>query len=94
MTGYIVVASRANPLLREMQTHAAGMQTHNATNTGTHTHVHIIILTHNATKTLHRQTRTYIRTVVTPALQSVAQSDPLGTMVLFEWGQTMELFGI
>lgn len=82
MAGYLFWPPEKKPLLREMQTH----------NT-THTHkwllhTHMIQLnthTHNTTKTKH--THTY--TVVT-----VAQSDPLCTMVPFEWGQTMELFGI
>lgn len=67
MTGYIV---RENPLLREMQTHAAGMQIHNATDT--HTHVRIIIL-NNADKTLHRQTEknTHTHTVVTPKSSTI-----------------------
>lgn len=36
MSGYIVDNHRENPLLWEMQTHAAGIQTHNATQTDTH----------------------------------------------------------
>lgn len=77
--------SRENPLLQEMQTHAAGCR-RTMPQTHTHTHVCIIIL-NNATKTSRRQTdkNTHTHTVVTTALQRVAQSDPLGTMVLFEW---------
>lgn len=51
---------------------------------------------HRNTARTNRQERTHTNThtVVTPASQWVAQWDRLCTMVLFEWGQTMELFGI
>ncbi len=50
--------------------------------------------THPHTHQTHTHTHTHTHRVFTPALQREAQSDQLGTMVLFEWGQTIELFGI
>ncbi len=76
----------------------ASTQCHTQTDTHTrpynNTHTQCHQNTAQTNRQEHTRTHTHTHTVVTTALQRGAQSDPLGTMVLFEWGQTMELFGI
>lgn len=90
MAGYLFWPPEKKPLLREMQihntthTHKWLLHTYDTTeHTHTHTQYH-----QNKTQT-DKWTQKHTYTVVT-----VAQSDRLCTMVPFEWGQTMELFGI